>query len=231
MYVITMLKIIGHRGAAGLALENSPESIQAALSLSIDAIEFDVRATKDGQLVILHDAHTGRVANKKIYTKNVTLAELQALTLHNGQHILSLEEICRLIGDKKPIILDLKDGGIADELMRVLAAYPDVRPTFSSRRYGLLQKLHTLLPDIPILVQSHLRATEAIAIARGIHATGISINKWLITPVVYHVAKRANLDVQLYTVNHPLIVRFIAKFYPDVSIYTDHPERFVNKSA
>lgn len=47
-------KIIGHRGAAGLALENTTESFKKAMELDIDFIEFDVRLTKDRQLVVHH---------------------------------------------------------------------------------------------------------------------------------------------------------------------------------
>src|SRR6266542_23196 len=101
-----MTKIISHRGAAGLALENSLESIKAALKLPVYAIEFDVRHTADGKLILLHDAHTGHVSNKTLLAQNSTLEELRALTLHNGEHIPTLEEALELIGNKTRIMLD-----------------------------------------------------------------------------------------------------------------------------
>ena len=58
------MKIIAHRGAAGLALENTLESIKAALKLPVYAIEIDVRRTADGELILLHDHHTGHVSKK-----------------------------------------------------------------------------------------------------------------------------------------------------------------------
>jgi len=49
------MKIIGHRGAKGLAPENTLASMQAALDNNVDAIEFDVRVTRDNVPVINHN--------------------------------------------------------------------------------------------------------------------------------------------------------------------------------
>jgi len=122
-----MIKIIGHRGAAGIELENSASSIKAALKLPLDGIEFDVRRTKDGKLIVLHDWHTGRVATEKRFVVESTLAELQTLKLKNGQHIMTLEETLGLIGTSMPIVLDIKDFGVSEELQRTLQEYPKLR--------------------------------------------------------------------------------------------------------
>ena len=61
-----MTKIIGHRGAAGLALENSRASFLAAVQSGVDMIEFDTRLTADDNLVVIHDPKTGRVAGDKV---------------------------------------------------------------------------------------------------------------------------------------------------------------------
>ena len=62
------MKIIGHRGAAGLELENTLPSIRMAIELGVDGVEFDVRITADRQLVLCHDDNTSRMSNvdKKI---------------------------------------------------------------------------------------------------------------------------------------------------------------------
>ena len=49
------MEIYGHRGAAGVVLENTVASIKKAIELKVDRIEFDVRATKDSQPVVIHD--------------------------------------------------------------------------------------------------------------------------------------------------------------------------------
>jgi glycerophosphoryl diester phosphodiesterase len=223
-----MTQIIGHRGAAGLALENSPASIKAALALPIDTIELDLRRTGDGELVVIHDRHTGRVANHKVYVSEVSLKELQAIPLHNGEHLMSLDETLQLIDNQKHIVIDIKISGIAEELARIIAKHPKTTFTISSRKYNELEAIHELLPDLPFLAQSHVSPTEVVHDAHQLHATGISINKWLLNPYIYHLAKRAGLKVYVYTVNHPWLMWYISQFYPDVVVYTDHPERFLH---
>ncbi|HSE65740.1 MAG TPA: glycerophosphodiester phosphodiesterase [Gemmatimonadales bacterium] len=55
--------IIGHRGAAAYAPENTMASFRLALELGVDALEFDVRVTRDGEAVVLHDPTLERTTN------------------------------------------------------------------------------------------------------------------------------------------------------------------------
>jgi glycerophosphoryl diester phosphodiesterase len=221
--------IIGHRGAAGLALENSHDSLVAALGHEIDAIEFDVRRTKDGRLVVMHDSHTGRISKQKVLIGHKTLAELQAIELKNGQHIPSLEEVFKLIGDQKPMVIDIKDNGSANELLRIINEHPKAIVSFTSLKYGELNKLHKARPDLPIYVRDLLNPFEIVHTARRMRAEGISLNMWLMNPLTYWLAKRRNLEIRIYTVNSPFLVRFFQKLYPGIVIYTNHPDRFVGK--
>lgn len=224
-----MTKIIGHRGAAGLALENTKASFLAALDYKIDALEVDVRRTKDGKLVILHDRHTGRVAKEKVSIGSKTLAELRQMALHDGHEIPTLEQVFSIVGGKTPIVIDIKDSGVADEIIRLLEAFPEVQAEFTSFHHGELKKLHAALPECPVLVLEHFSPFEIIHTAKRLHATGISLNMWLMNPLTYYLARRNDLELRVYTINHPLIVRFFQILYPDVAIYTDRPERFVGK--
>ncbi|MFB0926337.1 MAG: glycerophosphodiester phosphodiesterase family protein, partial [Vicingaceae bacterium] len=49
------ITVTGHRGAGGLAPENTLASIQLALDLGVDRIEIDVQQTKDNVVIVLHD--------------------------------------------------------------------------------------------------------------------------------------------------------------------------------
>jgi glycerophosphoryl diester phosphodiesterase len=222
-----MTKIIAHRGASGVALENSPASLKAALALPVSGIELDLRRTKDGKIIILHDEHTGRLAKRRIFAEDATLAELQALPLKNGEHLLSIDDVLETAGDSHMLYLDIKGGGVAQELVEALARHPGARVTLTSRNYGELEAIRKLRPNLPFLARTYVKPTEVVERAVHLGATGISLNKWLINPYTYHLAKRAGLEVQVYTVNHPWLMRLIAKLYPDVAIYTDHPERFI----
>jgi glycerophosphoryl diester phosphodiesterase len=227
---MTKTGIIGHRGAAGLALENSLDSIRTALDHDIDAIEFDIHRTKDGQLVVLHDSHTGRIAEKRVFVNRKTLSELRALKLKNGQTLPTLEDIFQLVGDKKPLVIDIKDLGCADELLRLMAAYPSIEASVTSLKYSELQKLHKALPDLPIFVRDLLNPFEILHTARSLRAQGISLNMWLMNPLTYRLAKRSGLELRVYTVNSPRLMRLLRRLYPDIVIYTNHPERFLKAS-
>jgi len=55
--------IMGHRGAAGLEPENTLLSIERAMEIGVDAVEIDVRLSKDKELVVIHDATVDRTTN------------------------------------------------------------------------------------------------------------------------------------------------------------------------
>lgn len=221
------MKIIGHRGAAGLGLENTLEAIAAALKLPLYAIEVDVRRTKDNQLVLSHDSHTGRTADTKVRIRDLTLKELQSVKLHNGKPVATLAQALELIGTKKPIILDVKDAGLSAQLIATLDAYPDAEISLTGRRYHEMQKVFHARPQIAFFVQSFISPFEPLLAARSLDAHGISLNMWLMNPLTYLLAKRYNLTVRLYTVNHPWLVRFVRLLYPQTEIFTNHPHKYV----
>lgn len=221
------MKIIGHRGARGLALENTIESIKQALRLPIYAIEIDIRRTADGQLIVVHDHHTGHVSKRTLLIQNSTLAELRKLTLHNNEQIPTLEEVLKFIDGKKPIMLDIKSSDVVDELLRLLNKYPKTKAFTSGRQREDLKKIHQARPDIPFVIQHHYDPMEVIHKANNMGASGICLNMWLMNPLTYRLARRYDLEVYVYTVNHRWLLRFFERFYPEAIIISDHPERLL----
>jgi glycerophosphoryl diester phosphodiesterase len=221
------MKIIGHRGAKGLALENTLESIKAGLKLPIYAIEIDVRRTADGQLVVLHDHHTGHISKRTLLVQNTTLAELRQIALHNGEQIPTLEEVLKMVGGQKPIMIDIKSPGVRDELVRLLRASPKTKAMLSGRQYETLKEIHQALPNIPFLIQHHYDPMEVIHRANRMGAIGICLNMWLMNPLTYRLAKRHGLEVYVYTIDHRWLMRFFQSLYPDAVIISNHPERLV----
>lgn len=223
------MKIIAHRGASGLALENTLESIQAALELKVDAIECDVRRTKDNKLVVIHDPHTGRVSETKCSVRDQTLKALQAVTLKNGHHVPSLEQVLKIVGNQKPLVLDIKDTHIHNELLFLLKKYPEVEVSLTGRKHEEMHLIFLKQPNIPFFVQSHFSPIEIIQTAKKLSATGISLNMWLINPLTYHLARQNKLKIRVYTVNHPFMIRFMKLLYPGIEVFTNHPHKYVSK--
>ena len=72
--------IIGHRGAAGLAPENTIDAMAAGVAAGADMLELDVRLTRDGVPVIAHDNRLLRTHHRNESISHLTYTELQALT-------------------------------------------------------------------------------------------------------------------------------------------------------
>lgn len=222
-----MTRIIGHRGAAGLALENSAESIRAALKHDVDAVEFDIHLTKDKKLVVIHDADTGRVSRTKVRIREATLDELRRLPLKNGQTLPTLDDVMDIIGTK-PVIIDIKDEGSAAELLQVLKRHPRAHVSFASFQHDELRFLHERLPQVPLYVLEHISPVDIIHSAVNLRAHGIGLNKWLMNPLTYYLARRYHLELYVYTVNWRFLGVILQKLYPEVTICTDHPQRFTD---
>jgi len=76
-----MVKIYGHRGAKGTYPENSMLSFKKAIEAGVDGMEFDIHMTKDGELVVIHDATLDRTTTGSGFVKDYTLAEIQAFSI------------------------------------------------------------------------------------------------------------------------------------------------------
>lgn len=97
---MTQSLILGHRGASGHAPENTLASFRMAFALRADGLELDVHQTKDGSLVVCHDAKVDRTTNGHGEIGEMTLAEIKQLDAgiwfgeaFKGERIPTLEEV------------------------------------------------------------------------------------------------------------------------------------------
>ncbi|WP_337042317.1 glycerophosphodiester phosphodiesterase [Emticicia sp. 17c] len=100
------LGVSAHRGNSKLAPENTLATFKSVLAMGVDYIEIDVRTTKDGQLMILHDGTLNRTTNGEGPMKNFTFDELKKLSAGKGFHetfqnerIPTLQETTQLVAD------------------------------------------------------------------------------------------------------------------------------------
>lgn len=221
------MKIIGHRGAAGLALENTLPSIELAKLLGVDAIEFDIRRTKDNNLVICHDADLKDISTNGAKLSNLTLRQLQRIILNDEQSVVpSLRDGLKMAGSI-PVIIELKENGCAELLIQILKEFPKLDVTVVSFKLDELAYMRRLKPELRLYGLERTKPFDIIQFARELSLNGVGINFWLLNPLTYFLAKRYSLDVYVYTVNSRLLGRFIGFLYPSVGICTDHPEWFI----
>jgi glycerophosphoryl diester phosphodiesterase len=108
--------LVAHRGAVG---PGQPENTLAAFRLAIasgaEAIEIDLRGTKDGEIVVIHDATVDRTTNGSGAVAEQTLAQLRQLDAGRGERIPTYQEVLRLVsGTGIVLLLDIKKGGVLD---------------------------------------------------------------------------------------------------------------------
>ena len=109
---------VAHRGASLSAPENTLASTVKAIELGVDRIELDVRQSKDGVLVLMHDARLERTTNGKGYLRDFTYEELLSLDAgswfsksYSGERIPTLALILKLLANTPNTApdLDIKD--------------------------------------------------------------------------------------------------------------------------
>ena len=224
-----MTKIIGHRGAAGLALENTLEAFRTGIRAGVDAIEFDVHVTRDGELVVCHDSHLANISNSDAIIQNLSLMELRAIPLNNGEHVPTLREVLDVAGTT-PVIIEIKVKNFTRQICEIIDEYPNLNVTFASFKRGVISECRHLRPHIPALVAEYgSHPLEIIRTAAFENATGIDLNFRLLNPLTYLMCRRRNLQIMVYTVNNTLIGKFIRRVYPSVWICTNYPNKFIKE--
>lgn len=217
------MRIAGHRGAAGLAPENTLAAIKAALNAGVDAVEFDVRQTKDGDFVLSHDATTLRTTGTSHKIGDTTTKTLMQLVLENGERIPRLEQAIKLIGKKTPIIIDIKGGGWARSMATFIEQHPGYNISIIAFNHNELAQFHKYMPHVEVYALDHNNPFEVIYTAKKHNFTGVDLNFWIMNPLTYFMARRAGMKIIVYTVNYVWMAHFLRVLYPAIVITTDVP--------
>ncbi len=104
--------VVSHRGDWRNAPENSLQAFRNCIGMNVDMIEIDLKKTKDGHLVLMHDNTINRTTNGKGKPSDYTLEELRKLRLRNGIQVVTahqiptLEEVLNLTKGKILINID-----------------------------------------------------------------------------------------------------------------------------
>lgn len=114
---------IAHRGASAYEPENTLRSFKLAFDMKADMIELDVRMSKDGHLVVIHDRTVDRTTNGHGYVKDMTLAELKKLDAGKGEKIPTLEEVIELGAKKTKFAVEIKERGTEKKAVSLIKEY------------------------------------------------------------------------------------------------------------
>jgi glycerophosphoryl diester phosphodiesterase len=111
---------IGHRGAKAYEPENTLRSFRKALEIGVDAVEFDVRKTKDEHLVVIHDADVKRTTDGKGLVGELTLEEVKGFSADKGEKIPTLSEALDFLDKKVKIVIELKETGVENQVLSLV---------------------------------------------------------------------------------------------------------------
>ncbi len=224
--------VIAHRGASYDAPENTLASTRLGWAQGADAVETDVRLTKDGKIIVLHDKNTKRTTGRDAEIAQLTFDEARALDAGTWRHpdyaaerLPMLEEQIALIPSGKRMFVELKVGpAIVEELKRTLkhARATEQNVTIISYNYETLREVRKRLPEYRTLYLMRHRKPdqmpadagrqptidEVIAQAKAAGLTGLDLqHTW---PLSADDAKRirdAGLELHVWTVDDPAIAR------------------------
>jgi len=218
--------VIGHRGAAGLAPENTLEALHAGMAAGADILEFDIRLTKDKIPVLTHDFHTLRTHHDTSIIGRLTLKELQERTRHRP--IVSLSEVFDTFFGKILLNVELKGRGSGKAAVATLQKYIK-KPSdwdnvlFSSFRGSELVAARKAAERANLALLHSENPFIFIAYHRQLQLTAVGFHRLYVNRLAVAIAKKAKLFVYAYTVNRPQSARMLAQQGID-GVVTDHPE-------
>ena len=89
----TIVIVVAHRGDWRNFPENSLEAIDNAIKMGVDIVELDVKRTKDGELILMHDRTLDRTTTGKGLVSENTLSDIRKLNLRNGCNIRTIHKV------------------------------------------------------------------------------------------------------------------------------------------
>ncbi len=218
--------VIGHRGAAGLAPENTIASLRKALEHHVDMIEVDIRATKDNILVLHHDEVLTDAAGNNLRIRDYAFSEL---SMHKPD-LARLDEAVAAIDRSVPLIIEIKPGEpVALLLDHLHSAYgqgwraEDI--WVASFHFAALQEIHAKSPSTPLIVNEQWSGIRGSLRAKRLHTPYIAMNaRWLWSGFIYGMHQR-KYHLLAYNLNNPRTVHAWERFGL-AGVYTDYPDRF-----
>ncbi len=244
--VFNQPEIIAHRGASADAPENTIAAFRKAVELGADYIEIDLRQSKDGELIVIHDGSVDRTTNGNGDVDELTFSELRKFDAGswfdkklNSEKIPSLQEVISLLGDSVQIIIEFKESndshpGFEEKVISLIKKNNLEQQTIlKSFDPNVLERLRKRAPEIPLCYVYALRLPWLGLIID----TGISFgstfdfdveylqpHRFFLSESFVKKAQSKGYKVIAWGVNSESAIREAIEFGVD-GIETDHVER------
>lgn len=229
--------ITAHRGDCSAAPENTLAAFELAIENGADIIELDVRQTKDGEIVVMHDESLKRVCgvNKKV--GKLTYDELMKYSpgkkyrgpneeLYREEKIPTLQEVIDLVGDRAKLNIELKpantDKNLSQKVAEIIGENDYYDNCFvASLTYGAIRRVKLSDPEI--------QTVYVMAVAMGDfydleYADGFSIKYRYINNEIIKQSHKRGKEVYAWTVDDKQILESMMLMNVD-SIITNNPAK------
>lgn len=212
--------IVAHRGASWDAPENTVESAVRGWADGADAVEVDVHLTRDGEVVVIHDATLLRTTGKDARVDELTLAEIRKLDAGiwkggqwRGVRVPTLAEVLTTVPAGGRIFIELKQAdGLVPALRRVVEGAPVApgRVVLISFEAEALRDAKRALPecrayylaDTPDGAEEKRAELIAFCVHEGFDGLGVSAG-WPVDAALVERLRADGLELNVWTVNDP----------------------------
>lgn len=216
--------VIGHRGAKGLAPENTIESLRAGFMAGADILEFDVRITADKQLILCHDSH--------LYGLNISSTPLTVLKAAGP--ITTLESVLEEFFGNILLNLEYKPSFGVNVLYDVLTKkYIQSEKDWdnviiSSFHIRPLYRLRKLSQHINLALLHSFNPFTFVTYHRALRFVAVGWHRLHVNRLAIEIARRSGIFCYVYTVNRPDAAKILDNRGID-AIVTDYPDRIAKQ--
>jgi len=219
---------VGHRGARALDDENTLESLQLAVDLGVDMLEFDIQRTKDGVFVLMHDVTVDRTTDGTGRVDEMTLEEFKKLKTSKGHTPPTLDETLDWLETQDiAFILDFKivQPKRAKDLIKQVEEHGLLeRAIFESPDPKVAGMIEEIRPDIT----TSTYPVKMFLMSYYIKKYGIDIPSYyypFANPIEVAYMKSIDKDIMVWTVNKKGWIKWFTKLGVS-GIMTDDPNLF-----
>jgi len=222
--------MIGHRGAPNIKTENTLGSFRTALRQRADMIEFDVRRTKDGKIVVMHDDDIRRTTDGKGLVRELTLKQIRKARTGDGERVPTLGEALDLLKGRAAGKIEIKSRGIEEQVMREVAKRRMVREVIIINDMPVtLRRVKGLHPQVKTELGGFRRKKwRGLMVRRALNARAdiLSPHYELTTKALVDECHENGLQVHVWTVNDKKTARVLRQLGVD-GITTDRLDRIL----
>ena len=230
---------IAHRGASGIAPENTLAAFKKAINIGVDAVELDLHGSADGEVVVIHDASLDRTTDYRGPVNQTSLETIKQADAggwfapeFTGEPVPTLAEALECIGRETVAVLEIKDPLIAEAVVAKVHETQSLDLTvIISFHTSVLQTVRALAPRIPTgwLIGSHNNHASPEQLCQQLGELGstfLNVNHRLITAEFAYEVRRRGITLWCWTVDDIVRMREMKAFGVQ-GITSNYPERFV----